>query len=217
MKKITKRYIGLVIVLFAVVIGGSTLEQAVYYNSDVEIPTILTPQVTEASTLSVGKPAATATVASIKQSTSRLPARLEIPALSINAKVQSVGINTKGNMGTPNNFTDVAWYKGGTVPGDQGSAVIDGHVDNGLALAGVFKHLNEIAVGDDVYVTADNGTRTHFQVIKIESYPYLNVPVADIFNAKDGAYLNLVTCIGNWIQDGKTYDERLVVYTKLVS
>lgn len=121
-------------------------------------------------------------------------------------------------MGTPSNFTDVAWYKYGPVPGALGSAVIDGHVDNGLALAGVFKHLVDIKIGDRVTTVTRDGSQLQFAVVAIETYPYQDTPSSTIFaTATDTARLNLITCEGTWVPGGKTYDHRLVVYTQLVS
>src|SRR5581483_3680239 len=85
-------------------------------------------------------------------SSADLPARLIIPSLHIDAPVEYVGVNAAGNMRAPSNFTDVAWYDRGTVPGTQGSAVMDGHVDNGLGLPGVFKNLATLQPGADIYV-----------------------------------------------------------------
>jgi sortase A len=147
--------------------------------------------------------------------TSTDPVRLIIPALNINANVQDVGLTVAGAMGTPNNFTDVAWYKLGPEPGQLGSAVIDGHVDNGLSLAGVFKHLVDIKVGDDVYVQEKDDSKLHFIVTDIESYPYQDAPSPQIFTQTDAARLNLITCEGVWVPAGRTYDHRLVVYTEL--
>jgi len=62
------------------------------------------------------------------------------------------GFNSKENIGTPNNFTDVAWYSAGVVPGEVGSTIIVGHVDNGLGMAGVFIHLADIEMGDQVTI-----------------------------------------------------------------
>ena len=152
----------------------------------------------------------------IEALSSSLPARLVIPALHVDASVQKVGVKADGNMATPSNFSDVAWYKHGTVPGQLGSAVISGHVDNGLALAGVFKHLPEIQIGDDVFIEQQDGSKLHFVVEAIESYPYKDAPVEKIFAQNDAARLNLVTCEGNWVKSEKTYDRRLVVFTKLV-
>ena len=98
-----------------------------------------------------------------------MPERLIIPKLSIHALVHPVGIRADGTMGVPSNFTDVAWYKYGPAPGEKGSAVIDGHVDNALALPGVFKHLSELAPGDDVYVETASSTEVHFIVTDVET------------------------------------------------
>lgn len=143
---------------------------------------------------------------------SAYPARLSVPSLNIDAKVQDVGINAKGAIGIPTNFTDVAWYKHSTIPGMNGNAVIDGHVDNGLALAGVFKHLSNVKVGDDIYITTESGTKVHFIVKNVNSYNYKDISMETILNgSNDGAYLWLITCGGTWVPAQKTYDQRIVV------
>jgi LPXTG-site transpeptidase (sortase) family protein len=144
-----------------------------------------------------------------------VPVTLSIPALGINAHVQQTGVTKSGAMGTPTNFTDVAWYKYGVAPGQVGSAVIDGHVDNGLSLAGVFKHLGDIKLGDDIYVDSQSGQHLHFVVTDIEVYPYKSAPTDLIFNRTDAVRLNLITCQGTWVKGDKTYDERLVVFAQL--
>lgn len=148
--------------------------------------------------------------------TSSLPSRIIIPALSINAHVQDLGVNSIGNMQAPNNFVDVGWYKYGTVPGYRGSAVIDGHVDNGLGLAGVFTDLNKIQVGDDVDVQTIGGTVLKFVVADVQIYPYQSVPTDQVFSLTDAARLNLITCDGTWVNGQDTYNERLVVYTTYI-
>jgi len=145
------------------------------------------------------------------------PARLRIPSIGVNAAVDPVGIAHSGAMMPPPNFTDVGWYKWGPVPGQTGSAVIDGHVDNGLSLAGVFKHLSDVKVGDDLYVDTKDGTTLHFRVADIEIYPYQSAPTALIFGRSDKPRLNLITCDGQWVKGGHTYNERLVIYGELAS
>ena len=178
----------------------STLLHATYYAPDTEV---------------APPPSLAAAAAEVPSAVQ--PARLQIPALNIDANVQHVGENAKGAMMAPSNFTDVAWYKYGTVPGHVGSAVIDGHVDNGLALAGVFKHLGDIKKGDDVYIVDENGQKLHFIVVDIETYPYDSPPADIIFGQTDAARLNLITCAGTWVRGQRTYNERLVIYTKLAS
>ena len=145
------------------------------------------------------------------------PTSLRIPSLGIDANVQEVGVNVLGNMAAPSNFTDVGWYKHGTSPGFSGSAVIAGHVDNGLALPGVFKNLNELAIGDDIFVEKKDGGALHFRVTEIQKYPYASVPLKTLFSRRDLPRLNLITCGGKWIPGERMYDQRLVVYSELVS
>lgn len=144
-----------------------------------------------------------------------LPTRLQIPAINVDAAVQHVGINQAGNMATPSNFKDVAWYKYGSAPGMQGSAVIAGHLDNGLGLAAVFKRLDELRAGDEIIVTAEDGTARRFVITGSRAYPYDAVPTDVVFDPSGSARLNLITCAGEWMPELKTYDERLVVFAQL--
>jgi sortase A len=161
-------------------------------------------------------PGADANLAEIHEET-ELPDRLIIPSLAIDTKVTEVGVTKSGNMASPKGFKDVGWYKYGPVPGARGSAVIAGHVDNALALNGVFKRLDELKADDDLYVRDASGKEIHFKVMAVETYPYDKAPAERIFNATDGYKLNLITCAGTWNQALKTYDKRLVVYTERVT
>ena len=138
------------------------------------------------------------------------PTRFYIPTLKIDATVQEVGITKNGNIASPRNFSDVGWYKYGILPGKKGTSVIDGHVDNGLALPGVFSNLKNIRIGDNVYVETKNKKNLKFVVEKIEVYDY-NAGTKDIIIDSDTSRLVLITCTGNWISNLRTHDKRLVV------
>jgi sortase A len=198
------------VVLTAALIFARTLVLAIFYYPD-----------DAALNATSSSPATTSTATSVFTPTpptaENAPVRFIIPSLSINAGIQYVGVNAIGNMRAPSNFTDVAWYKNGPPPGDVGSAVIDGHVDNGLGLPGVFKNLGDLHPGNDVYIMTRSGATLHFIVTDVELYPYQEVPAALIFNQGDVPHLNLITCDGAWIAGEKTYDHRLVVFTKLAS
>lgn len=145
------------------------------------------------------------------------PSRLLIPALGMNANIQETTINSRGAMGVPTNFTDVAWYSRGTVPGETGTAVIDGHYDNGLGLDGVFRHLGDLKPGDDVYIKTHGGTMLHFRVTASEQIPYDDPDTLKIFDPQQArAEIKLVTCGGSWVPADRTYNERVVVTAELV-
>lgn len=139
------------------------------------------------------------------------PIRLAIPSISVDAKVEEVGVARNGTMAIPSTFHTVGWYKYGTVPGEMGSAVMGGHYDNGLSLDGVFKNLKNMKPGDDIFVYDRDNTEIHFKVVSMDMYGYKEVPVDAIFNDNDRPLLRLITCDGQWIKKEKTYDARLVV------
>jgi len=142
--------------------------------------------------------------------TKKYPAVLYIPSLGINADVQQVGITKKGNMGTPKNFSDVGWFKYGTLPGRVGAALIAGHVDNGLALPGVFKDLKDIKKGDDIYIDTIGGETIRFVVTSLDTYDF-NSSTEKVFTSSGKAELKLITCTGSWLKEFRTHDQRLVV------
>src|ERR1700753_4078397 len=100
----------LTLILFGIIIAAGLVFIYTLYNSDLYYAQTTGPAPINA----VEAPIAT----------SSDPARLIVHSLSINASVQDLGVNSIGNMQAPDNFVDVGWYKYGTVPGYQGSAVI---------------------------------------------------------------------------------------------
>jgi|GEM_PF-921395 sortase (surface protein transpeptidase) len=228
-EKITAYCIGAIVVICSVIFIVTFVKADLYNPADTGMDTgirmrnpMFIPFTSASSSISNSastsiyfKNNATAVALPVQHGTN--PSRLIIPALNINAHVQYVGINATGNIGTPNNFTDVAWYSYGVVPGEAGTAVIDGHVDNGLGLAGVFKHLSDIHIGDEVDIITKDSERVRFIVANIQKYDYQNVPAQAIFGTSlASSFLNLITCNGTWVQGGDTYNERLIVTARLM-
>lgn len=145
------------------------------------------------------------------------PKRLIIPSIGVSARVEQVGLTESGAMQAPYLFADVSWYREGTLPGEPGSAVFAGHVDNGLSLPGVFKKLDEVEPGDRVYVVLESGERIAFIVESTEEYPYDATPTEVLFSSSGAPRLTLITCAGDWVRSGGTYDRRLVITAALVS
>ena len=146
-----------------------------------------------------------------------LPKRLEIPKLGVNAKVQYVGLNSDGEMDVPSNGSDVAWFNLGSLPGEIGSAVIAGHLDDRNGRPAVFWNVHKLVAGDNVYVIDGNNNKKRFRVISLEKYETGTAPMEKIFGANDGIYLNLITCGGVWNNAKNNYTERLVVFMEYLS
>jgi len=141
---------------------------------------------------------------------------LNIPAAGVNAQIEAVGKTANGDMAVPVNAESVGWYSFGAEPGETANAVIAGHLDTYSSANGVFKNLDKLQAGDDVYVTNAQDETSHFTVSGLQVYDAGNAPLKDIFGASDKARLNLITCAGTWDSKSHQYTQRLVVYTNLV-
>lgn len=197
-----------VMAVSAVVFIGTAIRASVYDPSQAIAPTPL-------------ELPATTSAARPKVVTSDMyPARVAIPAIGVNAKVQALGIVAGNRMQAPSNFTDIGWFKYGAVPGVPGTAVMYGHLDNGLGLSGVFKDLGKLKQGDVVTVTTKGGKVLNFKIVDSEVYPYQSVPQSALGEAPNATVskITFITCSGTGIYDktmGFTYDHRLVVTAQL--
>lgn len=150
--------------------------------------------------------------------TSKYMYMLSIPKIDVYAGVQAMGIEPDGKMAVPNNYTEVGWYKYGTVPGERGSAVMGAHVDDGSTTSGVFKNLHTLKMGDSVYVIRQSDQKElHFKVILTKIYDRNEKNTKDVWRSAEGSHLNLITCFGKWLAGENTYEKRIVVFTELVS
>jgi sortase A len=145
-----------------------------------------------------------------------IPAQLSIPAIKVDAKVEHVGQLPDGQMDVPKDERNVGWYQPGAKPGERGNAVLAGHVDNKTGPS-VFFHLGDLEAGDLVTVTNEHGLAYDFEVNAVESYPRNNAPLEKVFGTSSKSSLNLITCTGTFDRDAGTHEERMVVYTTLVS
>jgi sortase (surface protein transpeptidase) len=140
--------------------------------------------------------------------------RLRIPALGLMTAIEPVGLRA-GAMDVPTNVWHVGWFRLGPRPGDVGNAVIDGHLDSTTGPA-IFLHLHKLHVGDRIYVTDRAGIERGFVVTDLHSYRLTDAPRARIFGPTTERHLNLITCSGTWQARAHQYDQRLVVYTRLL-
>ncbi len=101
------------------------------------------------------------------------------------------------------------------MPGQKGSAVIDGHVDNGGKVPGPFKHLKDVKAGDKIEIDAANGSRLSFTVIRSDIYKTSAFPNEAVFHDTSGKLLKIITCNGTFVRSLGTYDHRLVVTAAL--
>lgn len=174
-------------------------------TKSVEVPTVAKPQVVEKKT----EPKIET------QINNPYPARFSAPTVGINAKILSVGLTSTGNMDTARGWENVAWYKNGPLPGQPGSAVIAGHYEsgpniNGTHVPGVFEKLNQVKIGEKLYVTDGNGKKLSFTVTDMKIVDK-DSQTADIFTSNGPARITVITCQGTWLPAQKTFSHRLIV------
>src|SRR5689334_6528127 len=59
----------------------------------------------------------------------KVPVRVIIPSIGLNAPIEQMGLTSSGALDVPSGKTNnVGWYAAGTLPGEVGSAVLDAHV-----------------------------------------------------------------------------------------
>lgn len=139
------------------------------------------------------------------------PVRIVIPTIGVDADVISLGIDEQGALEVPQDFAQTGWWRDGPEPGEDGPAVIVGHVDSYRGPA-VFFDLALLQRGDPIYVEREDGTRGVFLVRGTIAVPKAGFPTEAVYGDTDGAELRLITCHGNFT-DG-SYDGNLVVFAR---
>ena len=144
------------------------------------------------------------------------PGRLAVPDLGIDTRVQPVGVREDGQMAIPDDVDRVGWYRFGPIPGEPGSAVIAGHVDDAEQGLGELAPLRGAEPGDEVRVTADDGTTTRWRVVSREVITKAVLPLADLFRRDGPPRLTLITCGGPFLPEYRSYRDNVVVVAELL-
>lgn len=144
-----------------------------------------------------------------------IPKRLIIQKINVDAEVESVGQDEKGNMDVPKKDENVGWYELGYKPGDNGSAVMAGHFDTRTGSPAVFYNISKLQAGDTMQVVDENDNSLTYTVKKTASYDFDKVPLQEIFATSGKKTLNLITCEGVFDRESKNYSKRLVVYAEI--
>ena len=145
-----------------------------------------------------------------------VPVALRIPAIDVSVSLSTLGLNSDGTVQVPTKFAEPGWYRLGPTPGQVGSAVILGHVDdkNGPA---VFYRLKFLKPGDKVDVSLANGVVAHFAVKSVATYPKKAFPAQQVYASHGFSALQLVTCGGQFDKSAGSYLSNVVAYTTLVA
>jgi sortase (surface protein transpeptidase) len=145
-----------------------------------------------------------------------VPTELRIPAIGVTSSLTSLGLNSDRTVQVPTNYQQAGWFRLGPTPGQIGSAVILGHVDDQEGPA-VFFRLRSLKAGDKVEVSLANGVVAQFVVNKVTTYLKAAFPAQQVYTSHGYSALQLVTCGGQFDTRSGHYLSNVVAYTTLVT
>ncbi|MGJ9402915.1 class F sortase [Arthrobacter sp. KK5.5] len=148
------------------------------------------------------------------------PTRLQIPAIGVDTNLMNVGLQDDGTIGVPPLLADspAGWYDRGPTPGEQGPAVILGHV-TALNQAGpaIFFKLGALRQGDEISVTRADNTVAVFTVNRLVQTPKPDFSSMETYGNTEDAQLRLITCGGEFDNRTGRHADNIVVYAELTS
>ena len=144
-----------------------------------------------------------------------VPDRIRIPAIEVDAPLMGLSLTASGSLDVPPaERPDLAgWYEEGTTPGERGTAIVAGHVDNKDGPA-VFYSLGALRKGSTIEVDRRDGSVAVFTVDAVEVYQAENFPDRKVYGAADRPELRVITCGGGYSRT-TGYRGNVVVFAHL--
>ncbi|OAH09496.1 class F sortase [Streptomyces jeddahensis] len=145
------------------------------------------------------------------------PDRIRIPAIRVNAPLTGLGLTSSGSLEAPpaEKKNLAGWYEAGTTPGETGTAVVAGHVDDAEGPA-VFYNLGALKKGNTIEMDRRDGSVAVFTVDAIEVFDSRNFPDEKVYGPARRPELRVITCGGGYSK--KTgYQGNVVVFAHLTA
>ncbi|AZP17548.1 class F sortase [Streptomyces aquilus] len=143
------------------------------------------------------------------------PDRIRIPSIRVDAPLMGLGLTPTGSLDVPPAAKKnlAGWYEAGTTPGETGTAIIAGHVDNADGPA-VFYDLGALKKGSSIETERRDGTTAVFSVDSVEVYDADDFPDAKVYGAARRPELRVITCGGGYSR-ATGYQGNVVVFAHL--
>jgi sortase (surface protein transpeptidase) len=141
--------------------------------------------------------------------------RVRIPSIKVDAPVVDVGLDPDGWIAAPppQDANLAGWYRNGVAPGQRGTSVVVGHVDNEAGPA-VFYGLGSLAKGRRVEVDRYDGRTAVFEIYGVEVFAKNDFPGSRVYGDTGHAELRVITCGGGYSK-ANGYDGNVVVFARL--
>ncbi|MGW0843242.1 class F sortase [Streptomyces sp. NPDC002787] len=143
------------------------------------------------------------------------PDRIRIPSIRVDAPLTGLGLTPTGSLDVPpaEKKNLAGWYEAGTTPGERGTAIVAGHVDNADGPA-VFYDLGAVKRGATVEVDRRDGGVAVFTVDAVEVYDARDFPDRKVYGAAKRPELRVITCGGGYSRS-TGYQGNVVVFAHL--
>jgi sortase (surface protein transpeptidase) len=141
------------------------------------------------------------------------PQHLKVPSIGVDAPIVPEGLDAQGRLVTPpiNESNLVGWYRGGPAPGQDGPAVLEGHVDSKSGPS-VFYKLGRLPRNAAIEVIRGDGAQVIFRADSIEQVSKDAFPTQKVYGHLDYPALRLITCGGTFNRSAGHYEDNIIVY-----
>ena len=142
------------------------------------------------------------------------PARIRIPSLGVDSRLSRLGVRPDGSVAAPSDVAVAGWFSGGPRPGQDGPAVILGHVDSADG-PGVFFDLAAARAGAPVRIDRADGTTVRFRITRVARVPKARFPTDLVYAPSLDPTLRLVTCGGSFDHARGSYRDNVIAFADL--
>ena len=140
-----------------------------------------------------------------------------IPAIGVDAApLEQLHLLPDGTLAAPQDFARAGVFAEGPVPGDQGPAVIAGHIDSAAAGPAVFYRLPQLRPDDEVDVGLSDGSTVTFRVDRVVTARKNAFPTDLVYGPTPDAQLRLITCSGPFDSVERSYLDNTIVFATAV-
>ncbi|MFI1678010.1 MULTISPECIES: class F sortase [unclassified Streptomyces] len=143
--------------------------------------------------------------------------RVRIKGIRVDAPIMQVGLDPEGwvDAPPPEDPNLAGWFTGAVSPGEKGTAVVVGHVDNQRGPA-VFYGLGSLKKGNHIEVGRADKKTAIFEVYGIEVFDKNKFPGKRVYGNGGTPELRVITCGGGFSKQSG-YDGNVVVFARLVA
>ncbi|MFJ4774486.1 class F sortase [Streptomyces uncialis] len=141
--------------------------------------------------------------------------RVAIPAIRVDAPMMPVQLDAEGWVDAPpaEDPNLAGWFSGAVSPGEKGTAVVVGHVDNQQGPA-VFYGLGALEKGNKVEIQRADGKTAVFEIYGIEVYRKQDFPGEQVYGDTGYPEVRVITCGGGFSKQSG-YDGNVVVFARM--